>query len=136
MQQGQYIIVIFYEHSWDNSRERPPRLRYGFATLDSEGKTQVLSAPDFAHAHEPAARAAELIREWEAEVLRVGEELEQGHKNLAKRWAEAGAEWESDERELLDRNEPESLRLEVSCSEEVDELSGALSESGRLVLSP
>lgn len=72
LQQGQYTIVIFYEHSWDNSRERPPRLRYGFATLDAEGKTQVLSAPDFAQAQESAVLAVELVCEWEVEALRVG----------------------------------------------------------------
>ena len=38
LRQGQYTIVIFYEHNWKEDREHPLRLRYGFATLDSEGK--------------------------------------------------------------------------------------------------
>lgn len=65
LQHGQYTIVIFYEHSWTEDRTRPQRLRYGFATLDVGGKTQVLSAEAFACAHEPAAMAAELVKEWE-----------------------------------------------------------------------
>jgi hypothetical protein len=44
LRQGQYTIVIFYEHNWKEDRGHPLRLRYGFATLDSEGKTQVLTA--------------------------------------------------------------------------------------------
>jgi hypothetical protein len=81
------------------------RLRYGFATLDSDGKTQVMSASKSAHAHEPATRATVLVSEFETAAARVCEDLEIGDK---------------------------SFRLEVSSAAEIDELFKALSQSGRL----
>lgn len=139
LQQGQYTIVIFYEHSWTEDRTRPQRLRYGFATLDVGGKTQVLSAEAFACAHEPAAMAAELVREWEGEAARVSEELEKGQRDVARNLASTGGEELSgegdwvDEEEWVDGKEPENFRLELSYAEEVDELFEALDKSGRLV---
>jgi hypothetical protein len=133
LQQGQCTIVIFYEHSWTEHRNRPQRLRYGFATLDAEGKTQVMSAEAFAHAHEPAALAAELVCEWDAEATRIAEELEQGHRDVARKLAKMDRDELSGEEEWVDGKEPEGLRIEVSSPEEVDELFEALDKNGRLV---
>ena len=139
LKHGEYTIVIFYEHSWRDDPEHPLRLRYGFATLDAHGKTQVLSASDFAHAYEPAAqKAAALVSEWGLEAGRVCGELERGHRREARRLVRSGGVgWNYRTDEEIDRMVPGldalGLRLEVSCAAEVDELFGALGKSGRLV---
>ena len=52
----------------------------------------MLSAEAFACAHEPAAMAAELVREWEGEAARVSEELEKGQRDVARNLASTGGE--------------------------------------------
>lgn len=137
LKQGQYTIVIFYEHNWDVDREHPFRLRYGFATLDSEGKTQVLSAPEFAQVHEPVAQAAELAREWEQEASRLSKELERSYIRAVRGPVEVegrGYRLLADEEvdRIIADDDASGLRLEESSPAEVDELFGALSKNGRI----
>jgi hypothetical protein len=118
-------------------KQHPLRLRHGFATLDAEGKTQVLSASDFARALlGPGARATELVREWEEEARRVCGVLEREQRRMVRRLVrrEGILGWSSRTEEEIDRmgvDDVPSLRLEVSSPAEVDELFGALSKSGR-----
>lgn len=95
----------------------------------------MLSAEAFARAHEPAARAAEIVREWEAEAARVVGELEEGHRDLARLVARSRTSEEREggkEDEWVNDEEPEGLRLELSCAEEMDELFEALEKNVRL----
>ena len=139
LQHGQYTIVIFYEHSWTEDHAHPTRLRYGFATLDAEGKTQVLSAPEFAQVYESATQATELAREWEQEALRLNKELERDHLRAVRGPVKVegrGYRLLSDEevdRIIADDDGP-GLRLEESSAAEVDELFEALSKNGRLAV--
>jgi len=121
-------------------KQHPLRLRHGFATLDAEGKTQVVSASDFARARlEPGARATELVREWEEEARRVCGILENKQRRMVRRLVrrEGMPGWSSRTEEEIDRmgvDDVPSLGLEVSSTAEVDELFGALSKSGRLAV--
>jgi hypothetical protein len=139
LQQGQYTIVIFYEHSyiWEDNPEHPLRLRYGFATLDSDGKTRVMSASEVAHAREPAARAERLVRDMEAAASSVCDDLEFGNKRRARMLVRNGGHgWVPRSKEELDQmmldDDSPGLRLEVGCPAEFDELFKALSQSGRM----
>ena len=118
-------------------KEHPLRLRYGFATLDSEGKIQVISASDFAHALESGTQATDLARKWEEEAARVCGALENEQRRMVRRLVrrEGMPGWSARTEEEIDRmgvNDVPSLRLEVSSPAEVDELFKALGESGRL----
>lgn len=137
LEQGRYTIVIFYEHSFKEDKEYPLRLRYGFATLDSEGKTRVVSASNFAHAHEPDKRATDLAREWEDEAARVCGALENKQRRMVRRLVrrEGMPGWSARTEEEIDRmgvDDVPSLALGVSSPAEVDELLKALGNSGRL----
>jgi len=139
LQQGQYTIVIFYEHNymWEDDPEHPLRLRYGFATLGSDGKTRVMSASEVAHAHEPAARAEGLVRDMEAVASSVCEDLEFGNKRRARMLVRNGEHgWVPRPKEELDQmmlnDGSPGLQLEVGSPAEVDELFKALSQSGRI----
>lgn len=127
LSQGEYTILIFYEHSFTDRKEQPARLRYGFATLSAENKTQILSAADVAHAHEPAAQAAKLLQEWAKASSGVCEQLDRGQKRTAYRLEQSTNTLE------FNGSEPVDLRLEVCKPAEVDELFEALRNGGRLV---
>lgn len=129
--------MIFYEHIFKEDKEYPLRLRHGFATLDSEGKTKVISASDLAHALEPGTRATELAREWEEEATRVCGALENKQRRMVRRLVrrEGMPGWSARTEKEIDRmgvDDVPSLTLEVSSPAEVDELFKALGESGRL----
>jgi hypothetical protein len=134
---GKYTIVIFYENSQTENKEYPTRLRYGFATLDPNGKTQVLNASDLAHAHEPATQADELLAKFEQDSLRVCEELDKGQKRIAKMdtflKTRSSRAIDPTAKDLEPRpDETNDIFLEVSSAAEVDELFGALGQ-GRMV---
>ena len=134
---GRYTIVIFYENSLKEDKEHPLRLRYGFATLDSEDKTQVIIAPDFAHAFGSSARATDLAHEWEEEAKRVCGAKENEQRKMARRLVvrEGMRGWRARTKKEIGRmgvDDAPSLRPEVSSPTEVDELFKALSKNGRL----
>lgn len=135
LSQGEYTILIFHEHSCTDDADQPARLRYGFATLDAEHKTQVLSAADVAHAHHPAAEAAELLQEWAKASSRVCEQLDRGQKRTAYDTEHSrSGQWSSGANNLeFDGSEPVDLGLEVCKPAEVDELFEALRNGGRMV---
>jgi hypothetical protein len=127
LEQGRYTIVVFCEHSLKEDKEYPLRLRYGFATLDSEGRTQVVSASDFVRALEPDTQATELAREWEAEAARVCGALENEQRRMVRRLVrrEGMPGWSARTEKEIDRmgaDDVPSLTLEVSIPAEVDEL--------------
>jgi hypothetical protein len=134
--QGKYTLVIIHEKSLEESTKQPTKLRYAFATLDSHGKTQVLSTQDLAHAHLPPQEASFLLQTWEKDSLQVCEDLENDQNRLTKRTA--GMTGLRDTRVLTkedlkpEPDEPCILRLEVSSAAEVDEVFGALGK-GRMV---
>ncbi|GAB7335022.1 hypothetical protein MBLNU13_g06883t2 [Cladosporium sp. NU13] len=137
LEQERYTIAIFYEHSLKEDKEHPLRLRHAIATLDSEGRTRVISASDFLHALEPTARATELAREWGEEAARVCGALECEQRRMARRFLVRGGKqgWSARTEKEIDRLGDDgvpSLGLEVSSPAEADELFKALSESRRL----
>lgn len=73
---GEWIVVITYEHSWEDSTDEPLRLRYGFASLDASGKTKVLTVADFLKAQGSRYESAEIeanVSVWKQRRLRCCE---------------------------------------------------------------
>ena len=117
MDQGRYTIVILYDHSLKADKEHSLRLRHGFATLDAEDNTRVISASDFAHALEPNARGTDLALEWE-EAARVCGDLEYQQRRMVRSLIirDKMPGWSSRTEQELDRmgvDDAPSLRLEL-----------------------
>ena len=132
LSQGRWTIVFVYEHRLQRGKRL--RFRYGFATLDTHGKTRVLDAAAFLREHDPGNLGSKTEAEWEKNAKKLCEDVNREQQEwdewLARDAASNPGSLLGGPHSSADDSTPAELGL---CSAwEVDELFTGLGNVGRL----
>lgn len=130
MVHGEWTIVTSYEASVDDQTS-PPRLRYGFASLDDDGRTVVVNTAQFLQMHMKTDDIEEIVARWEQEMTQLTEKVNKNRPGTMRMLAE--------HRSTHGLESPSGiagLETTLLAVNEVDEIFRALDNMGRLASPP
>lgn len=120
-----------YDASLDEPAS-PPRLRYGFASLDDDGRTVVVNTAEFLQRHVKTDDIEELVARWEQEMSQLTEKVNTNRPGTVRMFAAH----EIIRYELEDLSATAGLETTLLTVDEVDEIFRALDNMGRLASPP
>lgn len=137
---GEWTIVTCYEPEFKDPSV-PPKLRYGFATLNAENRTIVVGTAEFLRMHTPEGEAADTdanVSRWERSMDSLTQKVLNDRRDdfqtsSRRQRIGAGLFARGGDPEL---EEISGLKTGVFRAHEVDEIFEALANMGRLVSPP